>query len=169
MVSATTLEAQINLTTSIIADILPIRPGLVTIGVTVVPPGVMQPISTSPESTLRDIYTLLANHFDQRVTEGGYGQFLEAINEISVAKEEACRNASGIVSESLQLIQEFVTAYKMKDQKILSVYGKLLCLNSTINSNSSRKRRASDGDECECPPDGFDSDFTFCHFCDFYA
>ena len=177
MISATTLEAQINLTASIIADILPdisIGP-ILTIGV--VPPAadVVPPISTSPDSILRDIYTIVANHYDRSVTEGGYRQFLEAMNEISVAKEEACRNASGITSKSLQLIQEFVDAYKMKDQNshsIRSSYGKLLCLNDTINSNSSkssRKRRASDGDECTCPPDGFDSNFTFCDFCDFYA
>ena len=74
---------------------------------------------------------------------------------------------------SLQLIREFIDSYKTKDQSshpIRSTYGKLLCLNSTINSSeSSRKRRDSDGDECECPPDGLDSDFTFCDFCDFYA
>lgn len=143
---------------------------IVTIGV--FPPGVIPPVSTDPHSALRDIYTLLANHFDRRVTEGGYRQFLEAINEISVVKEEACRNASGIVSESLQLIQEFVDAYKMKSHHIRSSYGKLLCLNSTINSNLSqlsRKRRALYDDECKCPPNGLYSDFTFCHFCDFYA
>jgi hypothetical protein len=175
LVNATSVDAQIILTASIIADILPdisIGPGLVTIGV--VPPGEVPPIiSTSPDSTLRDIYTVVAKHYNRSVTEGGYRQFLEATNEISVAKEEACRNASGITSMSLQLIQEFIDSYKMKDQSshlVRSAYGKLLCLNSTINSDeSSRKRRASYGDECECPPDGLDSDFTFCDFCDFYA
>jgi hypothetical protein len=107
------------------------------------------------------------------VTEGGYRQFLEATNEISVAKEEACRNASGITSMPLQLIQEFIDSYKKKDQSshlVRSAYGKLLCLNSTINSDeSSRKRRASNDGVCECPPDGLDSNFTFCDFCDFYA
>ena len=134
----------------------------------------MQPTnSTSPDSTLRNIYTVVAKHYDQSVTEGGYRQFLEATNEISLAKEEACRNVSKITSMSLQLIQEFIDAYKMKDQSshpIRSAYGKLLCLNSTINSGESRrKRRDSGGDECKCPPDGLDSDFTFCDFCDFYA
>ena len=178
IVNATTVDAQIILTASIIADILPdvsIGPGLVTIGV--VPPGEVPPtISASSDSTLRDIYTIVAQHYGQSVTESGYRQFLEATNEISLAKEEACRNASEITSMSLQLIQEFIDSYKMKDQgshPIRSAYGKLLCLNSTINSqtgDSSRKRRDfSDGDKCECPPDGLDSDFTFCDFCDFYA
>ena len=168
IVSATTPEAQVNLTASIVADILPTG---------VFPPGEVPPInSTNPDSTMRNIYTVLAKHYDRSVTEGGYRQFLEAVNEISVAKEEACRDASGITSESLKLIQEFVDSYRTRrnqsSNSIRSVYGKLLCLNSTINSNSSelsRKRRASDIDGCECPPDGFDSDFTFCDFCDFYA
>ena len=176
VVSATTPEAQVNLTASIVADILPsIGSDLITTGV--FPPGEVPPVnSTNPDSTMRNIYTVLAKHYDRSVTEGGYRQFLEAVNEISVAKEEACRDVSGITSESLKLIQEFVDSYRTRGNQssnsIRSVYGKLLCLNSTINSNSSelsRKRRASDIDGCECPPDGFDSDFTFCDFCDFYA
>ena len=90
IVNATTLDAQIILTTSIIADILPdvsIGPGLVTIGI--VPTGEVPPIiSTSPDSILRDIYTVVAKHYGQSVTEGGYRQFLEAINEISVKPAE---------------------------------------------------------------------------------
>ena len=177
VVNATTIDAQIIITASIIADILPdvsIGPGLVSIGV--VPPGdsEVQPTnSTSPDSTLRNIYTVVAKHYGQSVTEGGYRQFLEATNEISLAKEETCRNVSEITSMSLQLIREFIDSYKMKDQSshsIRSTYGKLLCLNSTINSGeSSRKRRNSGGDKCECPPDGLNSDFTFSDFCEFYT
>ena len=186
IINATTLDAQINLTASIVADILPefsiSKPDEVGEAYTITihsGHSFNQSITTrigTPDDTLREIYTNLANHYDRSVNEGGYRKFLEAVNEISVAKEEACRNASGIISMPLQLlIQEFVTSYKMKDESahsIRSIYGKLLCLNNTIDSdssNSSRRRRDSDSDICECPPDGFDSDFTFCDFCDFYA
>ena len=164
VVDATTLEAQINLTARIIADILP---GFSISGRDISDHSVR-------DSILREVYTNVSKHYERRVTEGGYRQFLEATNEISVAKEEACRNASRITSQSLKVIQEFVDVYKMNESthSIRSVYGKLLCLNSTLNTNSSkasRKRRASEGDECKCPPRGFDSNFTSCDFCDFYA
>ena len=165
VVNATTLEAQINLTASIFADILP---GFSISGRDISDHSIR-------DSVLREIYTNVSKRYDRSVTEGGYRHFLEVTNEISVAKEEACRNSSGVVSESLQLIQEFVNVYKMKSQSthsIRSVYGKLLCINSTLNSNSSkasRKRRTLDSDGCECPPGGLDSDFTWCDFCNFFT
>ena len=157
LIEATTTEAKVELVTSIVENILP---DLM----------LKTNSSLSPEENLRVTFISLANRVGQRPTEGGLNRFKEAINEISVAKNEACTGSKKLnQADAPQLIREFIDAYKMerKDRhQLRSLYGKLLCVNSTGDIHSRGRR---DSHDCECPPDGLDGDFKFHKVCEFFA
>ena len=133
------------------------------------------PLGISTVDVLPSLYTAIAEHFDQRATEIGYKRFLEAVNEISVAKTEACNGSSRLLDDSeSQLMQEFAYAYQnpMKDvHSVRSLYGKLMCHNSTQQARMRRHALVNDS-ACECPPGGLNStetDWSTFRVCDFWA
>ena len=104
----------------------------------------------SGESTAQVAYESLAESFGVKPTPTGYTNFIEAVNEVSLAQAEACSNSSFLPTPDLvsQLAEDFETMFTADDQdltELRSVYGKLLCLNS--RSESSRKKRQAN---CEC-------------------
>lgn len=99
-------------------------------------------------SSTQIAYESLAERFGVKPTPAGYTNFIEAVNEVSLAQAEACRNASFLPTADLvsQLAEEFETKFTADDRdltEVRSVYGKLLCL----NSRSRQKRQA----DCPCP------------------
>ena len=107
----------------------------------------------SSESTAQVAYESLAESFGVKPTPTGYTNFIEAVNEVSLAQAEACSNSSFLPTPDLvsQLAEDFETMFTADDQdltELRSVYGKLLCLNS--RSESSRKKRQAD---CMCTLD----------------
>ena len=106
--------------------------------------------NVSSESPSQIAYESLAESFGVKPTPTGYTNFVEAVNEVSLAQAEACSNSSFLPTPDLvsQLAEEFETKFVAENQdltEIRSVYGKLLCLNS--RSESLRKKRQA---ECEC-------------------
>ena len=138
-------------------------------------PTSIPPLGNSTVDVLPSLYTAIAEHFDQRATEIGYKRFLEAVNEISVAKTEACNGPSRLLDDSeSQLMQKFAYTYQnlMEDVHLVrSLYGKLLCHNSTQQGKVRRYALVNDS-ACECPPGGLNSTETvwsMFEVCDFWA
>lgn len=156
LVSATTLEAKLKVVVDIVSDLIP---------------GSLNS-SVDPEERLHLVYNNLAKHYGKKPTEKGLKSFEEAINDISIAKNEACGGASPLdLSDVPELIETFVGEYKnrIKDgRKLRNVYGKLLCINSTQNVSSIRRHRRSSHD-CECPPEAYETEFAFHDYCHFFA
>lgn len=141
-------------------------------------PTVISNSSTHVSEDLRDIYTTIVKHIGLTANEAGYKRFLEAVNEVSVAKTEACNSKSPDSSNKSQLLQEFVAAYQLEDESSLhsvrSLFGKLLCLNSaSVEQSRFRKETDSldvDSGKCECPPGGINgTDWSKFESCNFYA
>lgn len=154
VIVATTAKAKVELITNIIENVLP--------------EVVFETnFSLSSEENFRLAFNSLADHFDQRPSEGGLTRFKEATNEISVAKNEACTGSFRLnQTDAPQLIREIVDTFRMerKDRhQLRSLYGKLLCVDGIHN------RRRRDNRNCECPPNGFDSGFKFYNVCHFFA
>lgn len=109
--------------------------------------------NASSESPAQVAYESLADSFGVKPTPTGYTNFVEAVNEISLAQAEACSNSSFVPTPDLvsQLAEEFETKFTADDRdltEVRMVYGQLLCLNS--RSESSRKKRQIN---CECTLD----------------
>ena len=166
-IAVTTTDAKVELTANVFRDTLP--DSLLNTD--------SRSKSSYPENNLQAIYTFLTNHYNRRATEGGYNRFVEAVNEISIAKVEACSGSSKIhPQDEHQLIQEFITAYKMENKSghlLRTLYGKILCHYSTNVANSRVRRESrlaeSSGKGYSCPPNGLDSNFSSCEFGEFYA
>lgn len=174
VVNATTHEAKLKL---IIEDILP----KLSLDASTAVPYIVLTLNTasthvSEDPDLRNIYTAIAKHFGRTASEAGYKRFLEAVNEVSVAKMEACNNRSPDHSNRSQLLQEFAIAYQLEDKSsqhsVRSRFGKLLCHDSTEQSRVRRDTLSLDVDsrKCECPPGGINgTDWSKFESCDFYA
>lgn len=169
-INATTPAAKLKL---IIEHILPKIDDTNTSAI----PTSIPPLGKSTADVLPSLYTAIAEHFDQRATEIGYKRFLEAVNEISIAKTEACNGSSRLRDDSeSQLMQEFAYAYQnlMEDvHSVRSLYGKLMChmYNSTQQGKVHRHALVNDS-VCECPPGGLNStktDWSMFRVCDFWA
>ena len=172
VVNATTPEVKVKL---IIKDVLP----KLSLDASTAAPYTVLTLnngSTDVSEDLQDIYTAIAKHFGLTANEAGYKRFLEAVNEVSVAKTEACNKRFPDHSSKSQLLQEFAIAYQVEDKSsqhsIRSLFGKLLCHDSTKQSRLRRDTQSLDVDsgKCECPPGGINgTDWTKFESCNFYA
>ena len=132
--------------------------------------------STSNQSLSRVAYELLAKSFGVEVTPTGYSNYIEAVNEISLAQAEACSNESFVPTPDLvsQLAGEFETLFLAENEDlsgIRSVFGKLLCLKSRSQLQPSRrKRQIVQINECQgnCSLLRTDELFKAKNICDFF-
>ena len=89
-------------------------------------------------------YETLAENLGVKPTPLGYNDFVEAVNEVSLAQAEACSNSSFIPTPDLvsQLAEEFETLFLAEDRDLANVrlvYGKLLCLNTRSEQRKKRQ------------------------------
>ena len=141
----------------------------------------------SGEVSLTTVYNSLTEEFEIKKSESGYRRFVEAINEITEAKQEAC---SGDVKPGVdsvpRLVQEFRAALNATQRDLLklrTIFGRMLCINDQIERQGSRKRKrrlatVSPGSDpipcymrtpenCTCPPGGLNGSCIFCP-CEFF-
>ena len=107
-------------------------------------------------SSLNTTYSTLAKLYERRTSNSGYNKFIEAINQISITQSEACGGSSDLrVADAHVLMKEFMSEFdhgKSRDlNKLRSIYGRLLCINSTTPSPT-RSKRQSDIDDSLCKP-----------------
>ena len=137
----------------------------------------------SGEVSLTTVYNSLTEEFEIKKSESGYRRFVEAINEITEAKQEAC---SGDVKPGVdsvpRLVQEFRAALNGTQRDLLklrTIFGRMLCIKDQIERLGSRKRkrrlatvspvrcRDRTPEECTCPPGGLNGSCIVCP-CEFF-
>ena len=146
--------------------------------------------TTRGRTSLTTVYNSLTKEFGVNKSESGYSKFVEAINEITEAKQESCSGDVQVVqlntSSIPRLVQEFRTVLGTTQRDLLklrTIFGKMLCIKDQIERLGSRKRKrrlatVSPGsdpipceertpEECTCPPGGFDGDCIVCP-CEFF-
>ena len=143
--------------------------------------------TTSGGASLTAVYNSLTEEFGVNKSDSGYSKFVEAINEITEAKQEACSgDVQVIISSVPRLVQEFRTVLgtaKRDLLKLRTIFGKMLCIEDQIERSGSRKRKrrlatvSPDSDpipcddrtpeECTCPLGGFDGNCIICP-CEFF-
>ena len=108
--------------------------------------------STPTLPPLQVAYNTLAQNFSVRPSVSGYSNFVEAVNEISLAQAEACKDPSFVPTIEVvqRLAEEFDNATGDSGSRDLSkarsAFGKLLCLNRRAGESdvgARRKRQSS--------------------------
>ena len=146
--------------------------------------------STSGETSLITVYNSLTEEFGVNKSDSGYSKFVEAINEITEAKQEACSGdvRPGVGSVS-RLVKEFRSALNTTQRDVLklqTIFGKMLCIKDQIerlgSKGRNRRQEPISGEvcggvgtpcfertpeECTCPPGGIFSDCIVCP-CEFF-
>jgi len=139
--------------------------------------------------SLPSVYNSLTVQFGVNRSDSGYSKFVEAVNEITEAKQEACSgplDGRPSVADVPRLVQEFRTAISTTQQDLSTLrtlYGTMLCIkDQTGRSHSMRRRRRQETispcnisidcyehrpEECSCPSEGIDGDCIFCP-CEFF-
>ena len=138
--------------------------------------------TTRGRTSLTTVYNSLTEEFGMKKSESGYRKFVEAINEITEAKQEACsddvRPNTGSVH---RLVQEFRAALNTTQRDILklrTIFGKMLCIKDETERLEPRERKRRQGslspcggerkpENCTCPPGGFDGDCII-RSCEFF-
>ena len=123
-----------------------------------------------PPSTFRKdpvlsvVYTSLVNKFDKVDSDTGYTQFVEAVTEITEARQEACigpLDEQASTANVSKLAHQFAALSPSEGRELRSIFGRMLCLRDDYSAK--RKKRASD-DSCNCPRGGFDDVVEPCQF-----
>ena len=141
--------------------------------------------------SLPSVYNSLTVQFGVNRSDSGYSKFVEAVNEITEAKQEACSGAldgKPSVDDVPRLVQEFRTALHTTQKDLLklqTIFGQMLCIKDQTGRSDSmgRKRRQTPvfpvcrvipkpcyertPEECTCPPGGIDGDCILCS-CEFF-
>ena len=139
------------------------------------------PGTTSRGASLTTVYNSLTEEFGIKKSESGYRKFVEAINEITEAKLEAC---SGDVRPGVdsvpRLVQEFRAALNRDLLKLRTIFGKMLCIKDEIKKLKSKGRERRQEPECgeprtscipencTCPPGGLNGSCILCP-CEFFS
>ena len=139
---------------------------------------------TGGEISLTTVYNSLAEEFGERRSDSGYSKFVEAVNEITEAKQEACSgDVRPGVDDVPRLVQEFRASLNTTQRDLLrlrTICGKMLCIKDQIVRLGSRERKrrlATDSpvsfnstcppENCTCPPGGLNGGCIFCP-CEFF-
>ena len=139
--------------------------------------------TTGGEISLTTVYNSLAEEFGVNTSDSGYSKFVEAMNGIIEAKQEACSgDVRPGVDDVPRLVQEFraaLNATKRDLLKLRTILGKLLCIKDKVErlGLGKRKRRVAlvspvpcedrKPEECTCPPGGVYGDCIVCP-CEFF-
>ena len=135
---------------------------------------------TGGEISLTTVYNSLAEEFGERRSDSGYSKFVEAVNEITEAKQEACfGDVRPGVDDVPRLVQEFTASLNATQRDVLklrAIFGKMLCIKDQIERLGSRKRKRrlvsvrcneTTPENCTCPPGGLNGGYIFCP-CEFF-
>ena len=106
---------------------------------------------------LKVVYEVIAEEFEVEANDEGYSHFVEAVSQVTEAKEAACEGEGSVSSADVpRLVREYRTLQENITDNIVQlreVFGKMLCI-SERNHNDRRKKRDSHCPEvCTCPPD----------------
>ena len=122
---------------------------------------------TSAEELFASVYSSLAEDFGRVESDTGYTNFVEAVTEITEARQEAC---SGPPDERLTradvpgLAQRFSRLSLSEANELRKIFGEILCIRTSAESSARKKRQ----DPCAgtmCPARGFDDpSLTECQF-----
>ena len=144
--------------------------------------------TTSGGASLTTVYDSLTKEFGVNKSNDGYSKFVEAVNEITEAKQEACSgDVRPGVNNVSRLVQEFRAALGTAQRDLLklrTIFGKMLCIEDEIKKLKSKGRERRQEpipecgglrtdcfertpEECTCPPGGLDGDCIFCP-CEFF-
>ena len=151
--------------------------------------------TTSGGASLTTVYNSLTEEFGVNKSNSGYSKFVEAVNEITEAKQEVCSgDVRPGVSNVSRLVQEFRAAFNTTKKDLLKlriIFGKMLCIKDEIEKLKSkgRERRQEPipecggfgtpclertpeectcpSEECTCPSGGVYGDCIFCP-CEFF-
>ena len=144
--------------------------------------------TTSGGVSLTTVYDSLTKEFGVNKSNDGYSKFVEAVNEITEAKQEACSgDVRPGVSNVSRLVQEFRAALGTAQRDLLklrTIFGQMLCIEDEIKKLKSkgRERRQEPipecgglrtdcfertSEDCICPPGGVFGDCIFCP-CQFF-
>ena len=112
---------------------------------------------TDPQPPMKIIYTALTKEFEIEATEEGYGEFVEAVNQVTEAKKAACEGGIINATDVPRLAREYSTFKDNVIENIVQlrdVFGKMLCIKEKESHEMRRKKRDShcpDRSECVCP------------------
>ena len=144
--------------------------------------------TTSGGASLTTVYNSLAEEFGVNKSDSGYSKFVEAVNEITEGKQEACSgDVRPGVSNVSRLVQEFRAAFNTTKKDLLKlriIFGKMLCIKDEIEKLKSKGRERRQEpipecggfgtpcfertpEECKCPPGGVYGGCIFCP-CEFF-
>ena len=144
--------------------------------------------TTSGGASLTTVYNSLTEEFGVNKSDSGYSKFVEAVNEITEAKQEACSgDVRPGVSNVSRLVQEFRAALNTTQRDLLklrTIFGKMLCIKDEIEKLKSKGRerrqepipecggfgtpcRERKPEDCTCPPGGVYGVCIFCP-CEFF-
>ena len=144
--------------------------------------------TTSGGASLTTVYNSLTEEFGVNKSDSGYSKFMEAINEITEAKQEACssdvRPGVGSVPRLVQEFRAALNATKRDLLRLRTIFGKMLCIKDEIEKLKSKGRERRQEpipecggfetpcfertpEECKCPPGGVYGDCIVCP-CEFF-
>ena len=144
--------------------------------------------TTSGGASLTTVYNSLTEEFGVNKSDSGYSKFVEAVNEITEGKQEACSgDVRPGVSNVSRLVQEFRAAFNTTKKDLLKlriIFGKMLCIKDGIEKLKSKGRERRQEpipecggfgttcfertpEECKCPPGGVYGDCIVCP-CEFF-
>jgi hypothetical protein len=127
--------------------------------------GVLAPNETSDETPLIIVFTALAEAFKVKTTDEGFNNFMEAITQITEAKEAACEGEHGVSEADIpSLGKEYRSLWgdiQGNIDRIRDIFGKMLCLSE--RSHEARRRKRQDP-LCFCPDVG-----DIISVCEFFA
>ena len=138
-------------------------------------------------SSLTSVYNSLTVEFGVNRSDSGYSKFVEAVNEITEAKQEACSgelDGRPSVDDVPRLVQEFRTTLGrvQKDlSRLRTIFGTMLCIKDQAGKSDSMGRRRRQTlcrdiltpcyertpEECTCPPGRIYGDCILCP-CEFF-
>lgn len=111
------------------------------------------------EEVLPSLYESVAEEFNERPSESGYTEFVEALTEIMAAYTEACSGET--VLQVNELVQSYVNLTRSNEsntEERRDVFGKMLCLQDQEAIARRRRQICS----CKCPEGGLESGIFQC-------
>ncbi len=131
------------------------------------------PVSSS--SIYRDVYKSLSEKFDVTPSEVKFNNFVEAVTEISIARDEACSGSDSLSTADIPGIvtkfNQFFSVGKKGDiSEIRDLYGQMLCVKHQEQALGTKRRKRSshcpDESNCACPEGGLETGeiSCTCHF-----
>ena len=121
---------------------------------------------------LKVVYEVIAEELEVEASDEGYSNFVEAVSQVTEAKEAACEGDEIVDSADVpRLVREYRTLRENVTENIVQlreVFGKMLCIKETSHEERRRKRDSHCPKVCTCPPGGLFDESIRC-VCEFFA